>query len=150
MGGVHRGLTGSAAQGQNGAMIHNSPLRRLGAALRCLPVLLALVVLAALPPGVMPRQNEDGGLVMVICSGQGTVQMVLNPLTGEMQPKAPEDDRASCGWAMAQALPDLVQPFALAAPAAVTRAATPATAAPLWRPAHDPRGLYARGPPSLI
>jgi len=143
-------LTARAAQGQNGTMTFSPPLRRLCAALRCLPVLLALAVLAALPPGVMPRQNADGGLVMVICSGQGAVQMVLNPATGEMQPMAPEDERASCGWAMAQAVPDLVQPFALTAPTAVARSVTPATAATLWRPTHDPRGLYARGPPSLV
>ncbi|NTT86126.1 hypothetical protein HS053_09500 [Tabrizicola sp. SY72] len=130
-------------------MTQGPTLCRLRAAMWRLPVLLALVVLAVLPPGVMPRQNDDGGLVMVICAGQGTVQMVLDPETGEMRPKAPDAERAACGWAMAQAVPDLVQPFTLSAPTQLARAVTPATASVVWWPAHDPRGLYARGPPSL-
>lgn len=125
-------------------------LRRLRAALWRLPVLVALAVIGLLPPGVMPRQGADGQLTMVICSGDGPVRMVLDPATGEMKRETPNPDRPGCAWAMAQSLPDLVQPVTLTAPLRAARPVTPATTAVLWRPAHDPRGLYARGPPTLI
>jgi len=113
---------------------------------------LAVLGLSLLPPGVMPERRMAGGLEMVLCSGAGAVAMVLDPATGEMQPKP---DRTSakpgCDWAMAQAGADLApMPFVLTAPMMATRRAAPPLANPLWRPAHDPRGLYARGPPALV
>lgn len=153
VGNDHEGLTEAVRKPQNTAMTLGRTLCRIRAALWQLPVLLALVVLALLPPGVMPRVTADG-LAMVICSDAGAVVMVIDPTTGALTPEAPDSgksgDRAICGWAMAQSLPDLVQPFALSAPTTVAHAVTPTTASVSWRPAYDPRGLYARGPPTLI
>lgn len=125
-------------------------LRRLCAALRHLPVLLALAVLGLLPAGVMPAQDAAGGIVMVICSGEGPVSMTFDPATGTVTPAKPAPAKPGCDWAMAQTIADLALPVALPLPALGTGRAAPALAADLWRPAHDPRGLQARGPPSAI
>lgn len=125
-------------------------LGRLRAALMLLPALLALAVLALVPVGVMPEQDASGGIVMVICSGDGPVSMTFNPATGEVTPAKPTPAKPGCDWAMAQFISDLAQPVALPVPAFGTRRATPALAVDLWRPAHDPRGIQARGPPSVI
>lgn len=108
--------------------------------------------LSLLPPDMMPEQRLAGGIDMVLCSGSGAMIMVLDPTTGETRPKP---DRTSakpgCDWAMAQAGADLaVPPFVLTAPVMAARRAAPALANGFWRPAHDPRGLYARGPPALV
>ena len=116
-----------------------------------LPALLALVALGILPPGVMPQLAGDG-IEMVLCSGDGAVTMVLDPATGELSPKQePNSGKPGCDWAMAQALADLpAQATALPLPMFTTHRAQRDLAADLWRPAHDPRGIYARGPPTLI
>lgn len=113
---------------------------------------LAVLSVGLLPPGVMPERAADGGIEMVLCSGEGAVVMVMDPTTGEARPK-PDSTSAKpgCDWAMAQGVADLAPtPFVLTAPKTTTRRAAPARAADLWRPAHDPRGLYARGPPALV
>ena len=114
-----------------------------------LPVLMALVALFAVPPGVMPGTAADGQLQMVICSGAGPVAMMLDPATGEMKPAAPDPARTGCDWGMALAVTDLPTPVALPQHAFASRRAAPQRAAMLWRPAHDPRGIWARGPPPV-
>lgn len=125
-------------------------LRTLCAALRRLPVVLALLALGILPPGVMPAPGQDGGMVMVICSGGDAVNMVLDPATGTYVPATPVSEKPGCDWAMAHGTAVLVLPAPLPLPAFATRRAAPALSADLWRPAHDPRGVLARGPPVLI
>ncbi|MBE0553169.1 MAG: hypothetical protein IH625_05715 [Rhodobacteraceae bacterium] len=130
-------------------MVPARPLRRLRAALMRLPVLLALAVIGLLPPGVMPTQAENGQIVMVICSTDGPVRAVYDAATGTLTELPDDEPQAPCHWSLAQAAVDLVAPVALPVPAGLTRRAAPELAVALWRPAHDPRGLYARGPPSL-
>lgn len=124
---------------------------RILAAFHHLPVVLALLALGLLPPGVMPQQSANG-IEMVLCSGDGAVTMVLDPATGTVTPKQPETSaKPGCDWAMAQAiaaLPAVAQPLTL--PETIGQRATPALATTLWLPGHDPRGIWARGPPSLI
>lgn len=112
----------------------------------------ALLGLVLLPPGVMPHVGASGALEMVLCSAQGPVTMVIDPVTGETHRKPPADSaKPACDWAMAQPIAALQASLPpLAAPVQLDRRATPARANALWRPAHDPRGLYARGPPSVV
>lgn len=128
--------------------------RRFALAFSLFPRLLAVLAvlgLSLLPPGVMPDMAADGSIEMVLCSGEGAVTMVYDPATGETRPKQDRQSaKPGCDWAMAQDTAGLGPlPFALALPEPSTRRASPALAADLWRPAHDPRGLYARGPPLL-
>jgi hypothetical protein len=144
------GLTGGVGACHSGSMQTTNSLVT-GLVARLLAV-MAVLSLGILPPGVMPEWGATGGIEMVLCSGDGAVVMVMDPATGETRPKP---DRTSakpgCDWAMAQGVADLAPlPFALTAPETATHRAARARANDLWRPAHDPRGLYARGPPALV
>lgn len=110
---------------------------------------VGLLLLAALfPVGMMPGMGQDGQVVMVLCSGNGPVQMVLDPMTGAFH-KAPAQGGPACDWAGAQAALDVAPPVVVPV-AVVVRRAGPDLAVALWRPAYDPRGLWARGPPVSI
>lgn len=125
-------------------------LRRLLAALCRLPVVLALAAMGMLPPGVMPGHDGSGAGALVICSGEGPVSLVFDPLTNSYKPALPEGDgKPGCGWSMMHTASALPVPLALPEPAFATRRAAPAQAVTLWRPAHDPRGIWARGPPAF-
>ena len=79
--------------------------------------------------------------------------MAINdPITGETKRKAPSDSaKPACDWATAHSSGTVLTeaPFPKP-PQTLDRQAAPAMETALWRPAHDPRGLYARGPPSLV
>ena len=117
--------------------------------------LLAFVAafgLAILPHGVMPHVGATGALELVLCSVEGPVTMVVDPITGETKRKAPSDSaKPACDWATAHSSGTVLTeaPFPKP-PQTLDRQAAPAMETALWRPAHDPRGLYARGPPSLV
>ena len=97
----------------------------------------------------MPVQAPDGGITMVICSGAGAVSVVIDPETGEALPhEAPEDGR--CSWAQMAAAAVLPEAAPLLVPVAVPQVWQPVAAHDLWRPAFDPRGLFARGPPATV
>jgi len=125
-----------------------TPTRRKG--WLSLALILPLVLSALFPVGLMPTQGRDGQMVMVLCSGNGPMLMVLDPATGELRQAPATRRQTACDWATAQALSDLATPVALPALPAKVRRAGPAFAANLWRPAHDPRGIWARGPPSSM
>ncbi|MCX7889168.1 MAG: hypothetical protein N2422_05480 [Rhodobacteraceae bacterium] len=104
-----------------------------------LPFLLA----AALPAAVMPSAGGDGTVTLVLCSGDGPVEVTLDS-RGNPVPAA---SGAGCDWAAAH-------PGAALAPAPVTlprlvpasiRLSAPTPALPVLaaRPAAPP----ARGPP---
>jgi hypothetical protein len=117
--------------------------------------LLAFVAafgLAILPTGVMPHVGATGALELVLCSVEGPVTMVVDPITGETKRKAPSGSaKPACDWATAHSSGTVLTeaPFPKP-PQTLDRQAAPAMETALWRPAHDPRGLYARGPPSLV
>jgi hypothetical protein len=119
-------------------------MSRLATLLR--PVLLLLLIFSAqFQVGLMPAKGAAGQVVMVICSGDGPMMMVLDPVTGTFH-KAPSDTRKSgCDWVGAHAAiaPETVLPVLMAQ----VQAVAPVIEADLWRPAHDPRGIWARGPP---
>ena len=121
-------------------------MSRLAAIFR--PFLLLLLIFSAqFQVGLMPAQGAEG-MVMVICSGDGPMMMVLDPATGEFRPAPPSTKKSGCDWAgcglalvPVQELPPLVTQVTPVAPVIETD---------LWRPAHDPRGIWARGPPQVM
>jgi hypothetical protein len=118
-------------------------------ALRLIAV-LPLLALGLLPAGVMPVQGSDGGMVLVLCSGSGPMLMTVDPATGTFKKAPPTAPKSACDWAMAQGGTALPAAIALPLPPQTLVRAAPALASLDFRPAHDPRGIYARGPPSLI
>lgn len=120
---------------------------RLSALFR--PVLVLLLVLATqFQTGLMPAE-AGGRAIMVICSGDGPMMMVLDPTTGTFHPAPSETRKSGCDWAGCGAV--ALEPR-LAVPVFAPRLSgmAPATAAILWRPSHDPRGVWARGPPLSV
>jgi hypothetical protein len=99
----------------------------------------------------MPHVGETGGLELVLCSAEGPVSMIIDPVTGEARRKAPSGSaKPGCDWAVAHGLTTLQAATPTPIPPQThDRRATPSLAPALWQPAHDPRGLYARGPPTL-
>ena len=118
-------------------------------ALRLL-VVLPLLALGLFPAGVMPTLGSDGGMVLVLCSGDGPMLMTVDPATGTFKKAPPSAPKTACDWAMAQAGGTLPAAMTLPLPPQTLVRAAPALASLDFRPAHDPRGIYARGPPSLI
>ena len=120
---------------------------RLSGLLR--PILVVLLVLATqFRVGLMPAE-AGGQAIMVICAGDGPMMMVLDPVTGEFHPAPPDTKSSGCDWAGCGAvafeiridIPDFApRLLGLGAETAVVQ----------WRPGHDPRGIWARGPPSLV
>ena len=124
------------------ALFRSHPTRAIG-----LLLVVPFLFLSLIAPGYMPLRDADGTLRMVICADGGQVEVVLDLTTGEPVQTAPEDGR--CDWAqMVMAGPALEQPLPRP-PRLVLALLSPATPDDLWQPAHDPRGLYARGPPVL-
>ena len=118
-------------------------------ALRLL-VVLPLLALGLFPAGVMPTLGSDGGMVLVLCSGDGPMLMTVDPATGTFKKAPPSAPKTACDWAMAQAGVTMPAALTLPLPPQTLVRAAPALASLDFRPAHDPRGIYARGPPSLI
>ena len=117
-------------------------------------LVLPFVLLSLVAKGYMPMQAADGGITMVICSGAGTVSVMIDPATGQPQTglkaahDTPEDGR--CSWAqmtLAAVLPDVAPALP---PVSLSRSFVPVSPDDLWRPAFDPRGLFARGPPATV
>jgi hypothetical protein len=108
-------------------------------------MLLPFVLLSLIGQGVMLRQSP-GGLTVVLCSVDGPTTLTLDPDTG--LPVAPDKvDR--CDWATQQAALHAAGPGPFAPPVTL-RPAEPARETFAFAPAHDPRGLFARGPPSPV
>lgn len=114
--------------------------------------LVALLGFGILPNGVMPHLGKDGTIELVLCTGDGPVTMLLDADTGQAEHKAPTDTaKPACDWSMANSHSmGLGETSTASPPETLGHRANPTLATNLWRPAHDPRGLYARGPPSLI
>lgn len=116
-------------------------------------VLAAMVVVLALgsllPRGAMPYRAADGSLVLVLCTGDGPVEMLLDTATGDTRPVPKDTGHGPCDWACAQ--PVLAEAPALSLPdplwqvAATLQAPAPATGAP----ARQVIAPSARGPPHL-
>lgn len=81
-------------------------------------VLLAPFLLTlAIPPSIMPVTKADGGISFVICTGDGPLEMRIDPATGKPVPDHDDNKGAGCHWNAlrdAATLPDM----ALAPPVA--------------------------------
>jgi hypothetical protein len=111
-----------------------------------LAMVLPFLALSLLPQGFMPDRNAAGEMVLVLCTADGPVELTLDSGGHPVSKSKP----APCHWAGAGASVVLAQPLDLPLPGAGPMQTLAATEADLWRPAHDPRGIWARGPPSLI
>jgi hypothetical protein len=114
--------------------------RRIGILLMLLP----FVLLSLVGQGVMPQRTAQG-ITLVLCSVDGLVEVTLDPATGAPVPGTPDPH---CDWSTAQVLALTALPATFAPPVTL-RPVEPARETPVHRPAHDPRGLFARGPPAL-
>lgn len=145
-----------------GAMTARMACQHVLARVTGLVLVLPFLLLAGIAPGYMPVRGADGVITMVICADGMPVEVAVDAATGEpvavgqgghdglpdSTPKAPEDGR--CAWAQ---LAVAVQPESLPVilpPRRLAVAFTPVAPDDLWRPAHDPRGLWARGPPAFV
>ena len=123
---------------------HLQGLRHALAALLLLPFL----ALCLLSPAAMLERGSSGALVMVLCTGDGPVEMTVDLGTGH--DTGTPQTKQRCDWATAHAAVLDVAPIALPSATAAYHRAAPALAIALWRAAHDPRNLWARGPPNLV
>ncbi|MGB8814990.1 MAG: hypothetical protein WCC57_17565 [Paracoccaceae bacterium] len=130
-----------------------APKRRLARSLHTiayLAMLLPFLGLATIARGVMPGVAPDGSMVLVLCSEDGPVEAVLDLATGEVTQKAPPPKDGRCDWAIAHGDVALQSPLGLPMMVANSGPIRQVTAQILWRPGFDPRGIYARGPPTLL
>jgi hypothetical protein len=113
-------------------------------------LLTPFLILSLLSPSVMPGRGGDGGVVLTLCSGDGPVEMRIDPATGEPARKSPADAHERCAWATARTIvADLAQPFL---PVRSTRVAhvDPAHSATVLRRAEETGQPPATGPPATV
>ncbi len=108
-------------------------------------LLVPFLLLTLVPAAVMPTRAADGTIMLVLCTGDGPVEMAVD--LGQ----TPDDSTAMqrCQWAAHAAsavLPDIDLPLH---PAGYARQ-TMTMDAGLVAPAHDPHGVMARGPPATL
>ncbi len=120
-------------------------LRRIGLMLMLVP----FVLLALIPAAAMPMQGADGRFVMVLCTPEGRVDVLFDPATGEVS-DLPAKAPGTCDWATATGTVALNEARVLPTEPQILTLTPPAPQNFAYAPAHDPRGLYARGPPTLI
>ena len=120
-------------------------LRRIALVLMLLPFGL----LALIPAAAMPMQGADGRIVMVLCTTDGRVNVLFDPATGEVS-DLPTKAPGTCDWAAAAGIMALADDATCATPPRLLTQAPPSAPPQFaYAPAHDPRGVYARGPPAL-
>ena len=110
---------------------------------------LILLVAALLPQGTMPIRSAQGGLLLVLCTGEGPVQALFDPATGETRPVPQDSDHDRCTWACGQMQLAAETPLPLPSPlwqlAATLDLPAPASGAPVA----ETIAPSARGPPRL-
>lgn len=116
----------------------------------CLGIMvLVLLATAALPASVMAARTLDGGIVLVLCSGDGPASsVVIDPATGETRPLRDSDSPNRCDWCggLCASAPD--RP---GLPSRPDRLVSDRIAIPALLPAHpaaDVLAPQARGPPA--
>lgn len=82
-------------------------------------MLSPFLMLSLLSPAVMPAQAADGTFTLVLCTGDGPVEMQIDLATGQPVHKSPADRSDRCAWACGQMA--MVQNAAPALPLLVGR-----------------------------
>lgn len=117
--------------------------RALGVALG----LVALIVVALLPPRLMPQQRGDGFRV-VLCTGSGPLAVMLDE---DGQPvRVPMPDRSGCAAALHAPLAVATAPALPTAPERRLRPAEPAPFLPLPLRSVVHHIPSARAPPAIL
>lgn len=73
-------------------------------------LVLPFLMLSLLTPGTMLTQDAQGGVMVVLCAGDGPVEMMLAP-DGSLHDKSAADPHQRCDWAP-HAQPAIAQPAA--------------------------------------
>jgi hypothetical protein len=111
--------------------------------------MLAIAVLALgtiFDIGLMPGRDASGQQILVLCSGKGPMQMVLDPATGKLRPAEPTSQgRVSCDWAGVQSC-GLI-PAATYVPMLTAHYETVFSNEVIWLGARKVTSVRARGPP---
>jgi hypothetical protein len=131
-----------------GPMQHRASLLATLTALARLALVVPFLALALIPQSYMPDRAAAGGMVLILCTDEGAVEIAIDPATGAPVQKQKAGD--PCIWSLAGAAGLLPQAVALPLPQPGVLRDLAATETDLWRPAHDPLGVLARGPPALI
>lgn len=61
-------------------------------------LILPFLMLSLLTPGTMLTQDAQGGVMVVLCAGDGPVEMMLAP-DGSLHDKTAADPHQRCDWA---------------------------------------------------
>ena len=112
-------------------------------------MVLPFLALSLIARGVMPDLGTEGQLVLVLCTADGPMEMTISSATGQQAPSGQGDD-PRCHWAQADMSLALLSTPELALLKSGAARVTPATQTTRWRPAYDPRGLWARAPPQIL
>ena len=108
-------------------------------------LLVPFLLLAMLPGGVMPRVSAQG-IVLVLCTGDGMLELRVDPRTGEPVQDSEAQDR-HCPWAQMRVTDALIAAPVLPAPA-ITEARLLELVLPVLRRVIAATGLPpATGPP---
>lgn len=93
-------------------------------------LLLPFLLLSLISPAVMPARAADGTMLLVLCTGDGPVEMLVDLATGQPVERAPDhgDDKTDhCAWACGQmAVAELAAPVLILGDAATGRTRQPA------------------------
>ncbi len=113
-------------------------------------LLAPFLLLSLISPAVMPVRDADGTLTLVLCSGDGPVEMVIDLATGEPVDRPQPGAQDRCDWACGQMeVIALLRPEASPPPLVVRRADPPAATVLLARARIT--GLPpATGPPAVV
>jgi hypothetical protein len=106
-------------------------------------LLLPFMMLTLLPAQVMPTRGSDGMMTLVLCTGDGPMEVTVD--SGQSAPKVSQ----KCQWA-AHANTALLATFDLPLRPMIHIRASTTHAAPVVGATHDPHGIMARGPPATI
>ena len=112
--------------------------------------IVALALGAIFDIGLMPARDAAGQQILVLCSGQVPMQMLLDPVTGKLRPVEPSNrGRVSCDWAAAQSCG--LMPIAVTSPQILEASYETAFSGEIvWRSTRKVTAVWARGPPPLV
>jgi hypothetical protein len=111
-------------------------------------LLIPFLLLSLISSAAMPARAADGTMVLILCTGDGPVETMLDLATGQPVEKAPAKAGDHCAWACGQmTLADLAPP-AMTLGVAASRRAEPPAPLPSLALSHAKGLPPATGPPA--